>query len=47
MKEHIGVDKGTDLIHSVETTPAYVHGLTPATKLLHGEEEVAYGDAGY
>jgi len=24
-----------------------VHDLTPAAKLLHGDEEVVYGDAGY
>jgi IS5 family transposase len=24
-----------------------VHGLTPAAELLHGEEAVVYGDAGY
>jgi IS5 family transposase len=47
MKVHIGVDKETGLIHSVETTAANVHDLTPAAKLLHGEEEVVYADAGY
>jgi len=30
MKVHIGVDKDTGLIHSVETTAAKVHDLTPA-----------------
>ncbi len=47
MKVHIGVDKDTGLIHSVETTAANVHDLTPAADLLHGEEEVVYADAGY
>ena len=47
MKVHIGVDKDTGLIHSVETTAANVHDLTPAAELLHGEEEVVYADAGY
>ena len=47
MKVHIGVDKDTGLIHSVETTAANVHHLTPAAELLHGEEEVVYADAGY
>jgi transposase, IS5 family len=47
MKVHIGVDKDTGLIHSVETTPANVHDLTPAADLLHGEEVVVYADAGY
>ena len=35
------------LIHSVVTTAANVHDLTPAAELLHGEETVGYGDAGY
>jgi IS5 family transposase len=47
MKDHIGVDKDTGLIHAVQTTAANVHDLTPATVLLHGEEEVVYADAGY
>ena len=47
MKVHIGVDKDTGLIHSVETTAANVHDLTPAADLLHGEESVVYADAGY
>jgi transposase, IS5 family len=46
MKVHIGVDKDSGLIHSVETTAANVHDLTPATELLHGDEEVVYADAG-
>jgi len=47
MKIHAGVDKDSGLIHSVVTTAANVHDLTPAAKLLHGEEEVVYADAGY
>jgi len=47
MKFHIGVDSDSGLIHSVETTPANVHDLTPAADLLHGEETVVYADAGY
>ena len=47
MKVHIGVDKDSGLIHSVVTTAANVHDLTPAAELLHGDEEVVYGDAGY
>jgi transposase, IS5 family len=47
MKVHIGVDKDTGLIHSVETTAANVHDLTSAAKLLNGEETVVYADAGY
>ena len=47
MKVHIGVDKDTGLIHSVETTAANVHDLTPAAELLHADESVVYADAGY
>jgi IS5 family transposase len=47
MKIHIGVDSESGLIHSVETTAANVHNLTPAAVLLHGEETVVYADAGY
>jgi IS5 family transposase len=47
MKVHIGVDKDSGLIHSVETTAANVHDLTPAAELLHGYEQVVYADAGY
>jgi IS5 family transposase len=47
MKVHAGVDKDSGLIHSVVITAANVHDLTPAAELLHGDEEVVYGDAGY
>ena len=47
MKVHVGVDSESGLIHSVETTAANVHDLTPAAELLHGEETVVYADAGY
>jgi IS5 family transposase len=47
MKVHISVDKESGLIHSVVTTAANMHNLTPAPELLHGDEEVIYGDAGY
>jgi IS5 family transposase len=47
MKVHIGVDKDNGLIHSIETTSANVHDLTPAADLLHGDETVVYADSGY
>ena len=47
MKVHFGVDKDSGLIHSVETTSANVHDLTPAADILHREETVVYADAGY
>jgi IS5 family transposase len=30
----------------VVTTAANVHDLTPATELLHGEDQVVYSDSG-
>jgi hypothetical protein len=42
-----GVDRESGPIHSVETTAANVHDLTPAADLLHGVETLAYSDAGY
>jgi IS5 family transposase len=47
MKVHAGVGKDSGLVHSVVTTAANVHDLTPAAVLLHGDEDVVYGDAGY
>lgn len=47
MKMHIGVDAATGVIHSLETTSANVHDLTPADKLLHGDEDFIFADAGY
>lgn len=47
MKAHIGVDAHSGLVHSVIGTAANVNDVTQAGALLHGEEEVAYGDAGY
>jgi len=47
MKMHIGTDDAAGFIHSVETTPANKHDITAADKLLHGEEQRVWGDAGY
>ncbi|MYF21044.1 MAG: transposase [Synechococcus sp. SB0677_bin_5] len=47
MKAHVGVDKDSVLIHWVATTGANVQDVTRAAELLHGEERVFYGDAGY
>ena len=47
MKATIGVDKDSGLVHSVVSTAENVHNLTPVSELLHGEEDVVYGDAGY
>ncbi len=47
MKAHIGVHTASGLVHTVATTPANVNAVTMAGELLHGEEEAAFGDAGY
>jgi IS5 family transposase len=47
MKAHIGVDAESGLVHSVIGTAANVHDVTQANALLHGEETLAFGDAGY
>jgi IS5 family transposase len=47
MKMHIGVDDMTGVVHSLVSTAANVNDVTQAGHLLHGEEERAFGDAGY
>jgi IS5 family transposase len=44
---HLGVDKDTYLIHSVDTTSANDHDLTPAAELRHVDENLVYADTGY
>ena len=47
MKAHIGVDAESGITHTLVTTPANTNDVTQAHALLHGEERVAFGDAGY
>ncbi len=47
MKAHIGADADSGLVHTVICTPANTSDVTQAAALLHGEEEIAFGDAGY
>jgi IS5 family transposase len=47
MKMHIGVDDAMGLIHSIKTTSANEHDITQVDKLLHGDEQRVWGDAGY
>lgn len=44
---HLGVDKDSGLFHLVVTTFMTVHNLPTPAELLHGDDEVMYGDAGY
>ena len=47
MKAHIGVDADSGLVHTLIGTAAHVADVTQANALLHGQETLAYGDAGY
>ena len=47
MKAHIGVDANSGLVHTVRGTSGHVSDVTEGNTLLHGEETVAFGDAGY
>jgi IS5 family transposase len=47
MKAHIGADAESGLVHTVIGTPANVNDVTQGHALLHGKEEVVFGDAGY
>ena len=46
-KAHVGVDKDTGLVHTVEVTGANTHDVVMTSRLLTGDEESAYGDHGY
>jgi len=47
MKLHIGVDSQTGLAHSAVVTAANVHDKHPLPDLLHGREQLLYGDCAY
>ena len=47
MKAHIGTDAESGLVHTVRGTSGHVSDITEANTLLHGEETLAFGDAGY
>jgi len=47
MKAHIGADAESGLVHSVRGTSGHVSDVTEGNSLLHGQESVAFGDAGY
>jgi transposase, IS5 family len=47
MKAHIGADAESGLVHTVRATSGNVHDVTEGNSLLHGQETVAFGDAGY
>ena len=47
MKCHVGVDAGTGYVHTIEVTPANVHDVPVASKLIREDVELVYGDLGY
>lgn len=47
MKAHIGVDAHSGTVHSLNTTPANEADINKGHSLLHGEEKMAFSDAGY
>lgn len=47
MKAHIGVDAESGLTHTLVTTPANIADVSVAHELLHGDEKLVFGDAGY
>lgn len=47
MKAHIGVDARSGLAHTLVTTAGNVSDVTQTHKLLHGDETMVFGDAGY
>ena len=47
MKMHIGVDETYGIVHSLTTTSANVHDITETARLLQGDEDCVWADAGY
>ena len=47
MKCHKGVDAFSGLVHTIEVTPANVHDVNVAPRLIREDDEVVYGDSGY
>ena len=47
MKAHIGADAESGLVHTVRGTSGHVSDIAEGNTLLHGDETVAFGDAGY
>lgn len=47
MKAHVGVDAGTGIVHSLETTTAKAHDSRVWDELLHGGETSVWADKAY
>lgn len=47
MMAHLGVDDASGLVHHVECSTANVSVVKQVHKLVHGMEDVVFGDSGY
>ena len=47
MKAHIGVDAASGLVHSMAVTSGSESDVAHVHEVLHGDEEIVLGDAGY
>lgn len=47
IKAHVGVDADSGLLHTVRGTSGHVSDIAEGNTLLHKQETVAFGDAGY
>ena len=47
MKDHISVDVESGMVHTVRGTSGHISDISEANTLLHGQEAVAFGVAGY
>lgn len=47
MKAHIGVDAESGLVHTVRGTSGNVSDIAEGNSLMHGQETLGFGDAGY
>ena len=47
MKAHIGVDADSGLVHGLRGTSGHVSDIAEGNSLLHGQEKLGFGDAGY
>lgn len=47
MKANIGVDAKSGLAHTLVTTAGNVSDVTQTHRLMHGDETIVFGDAGY
>ncbi len=44
MKAHVGVDIGSGVVHTLETSTAKVHDSQKFDDLLHGDEQAVFGE---